>query len=301
MDALPIAKSAAGFPVQTAVANDSLPEVVIGGLRTVRLSRSELADKMVEDCLDARRWPGRIARTVFAANGHAIALAAIDSEFRRRFEAANIVHADGQALVFASRLMTSTPVAERSATTDFIHDASRAAVEHGLKFFLFGATEEVNRNCAEKLSKLYPGLEIVGRRYGYFSRDEEDQICQAINESGADVIWMGLGVPLEYEFASRNQHRLNAAWIVTCGGCFNYIAGDYPRAPGWMQRAGLEWLHRLAHDPKRLFWRYAVTNPLALAMLVIATAESATTPPAKAIARHVRLAKIPARARLRRA
>jgi N-acetylglucosaminyldiphosphoundecaprenol N-acetyl-beta-D-mannosaminyltransferase len=300
MTARPIAK-AARTSTDRVAANDTLPEVVIGGLRTVRLSRDELAAKMIEDCLLARRRPGRIARTVFAANGHAIALAAFDSEFRRRFEEADIVHADGQALVFASRLMTATPVPERSATTDFIHDAARAAVERGLKFFLFGATEEVNRACSERLSKLYPGLKIVGRRHGYFSRDEEDGICQLINRSGADVIWMGLGVPLEYEFASRNQHRLNAAWIVTCGGCFNYITGDYPRAPAWMQRAGLEWLHRLAHDPRRLFWRYAVTNPLALAMLIFSTAAFTPTPSAKAVGQHGKIARISARVRLRRA
>ena len=66
-----------------------------------------------------------------------------------------------------------------------------------------------------------------------------------------DVIWVGLSVPLEYEFAVRNRGRLKAGWLVTCGGCFNFITGAYKRAPRWMQAIGLEWLHRLCREPKR--------------------------------------------------
>ena len=69
------------------------------------------------------------------------------------------------------------------------------------------------------------------------------------------MIWVGLSVPLEYEFAVRNKDRLKAGWLVTCGGCFNFVTGAYRRAPQWMQQAGLEWLFRLAREPKRLFWR----------------------------------------------
>ncbi len=86
----------------------------------------------------------RAPKLVFAANGHAIALAAKDEGFRAASTRADIIHADGQAAVFASQLLTSTPIPERSATTDFIHDAARAAAEHGLRFFLLGATEEAN-------------------------------------------------------------------------------------------------------------------------------------------------------------
>jgi len=86
------------------------------------------------------------------------------------------------------------------------------------------------------------------------------------------VLWVGLGVPLEYEFCERNRDRLKAGWIVTCGGCFNFATGAYRRAPEWMQRTGLEWLHRLWREPKRLFWRYAVTNPLAIFLLLTRTA-----------------------------
>ena len=226
---------------------------------------------MLSDCFAAREKEIAHPKLVFAINGHAIALAARDEEFRRTFESADIIHADGQAAVFASRLLTGTPIPERSATTDFIHDAARAAAEQGLRFFLLGATEEANEKAARILRETYPGLQIVGRRHGYFSRDEEETICDEINLTLPDVIWVGLSVPLEYEFAVRNKTRLSAGWLVTCGGCYNFIIGTYARAPHWMQAAGLEWLFRLALEPKRLFWRYAVTNPLAIFLLLTRT------------------------------
>jgi exopolysaccharide biosynthesis WecB/TagA/CpsF family protein len=226
---------------------------------------------MLQDCLDARTNPNRHPKLVFASNGHAIALAAQDEAFRFTFEQADIIHADGQAAVFASRLLTSTPIPERSATTDFIHDASRLAAEHGLRFFLLGATEEANAEAARVLRETYPGLQIVGRRHGYFGRDEEDEICDEINLTQPDVVWVGLSVPLEYEFAVRNKTRLRAGWLVTCGGCYNFVTGAYKRAPDWMQACGLEWLFRLVKEPKRLFWRYAVTNPLAIFLLLTRT------------------------------
>jgi exopolysaccharide biosynthesis WecB/TagA/CpsF family protein len=247
--------------------------VVVGGLRTACVSRRQLGGLMVGDCLAARGGK-RTPKLVFASNGHSVALAALNGDFRRQLETADMIHADGAPIVFASKLLTNTPVPERSATTDFIFDAAAAAEQHGLKFFLLGSTEQTNARCAESLRKSHPGVEIAGRRTGYFSRDEEARICDEINRSGADVLWVGLGVPLEYEFCLRNKDRLKVGWIVTCGGCFNFAAGDYLRAPRWMQKAGLEWLHRLWREPKRLFWRYLVTNSIAMTMLLLNTASA---------------------------
>ena len=260
---------------QIEAANDSYTEVTVGGITTACLSRDGLARMMLQDCLDARSNPNRQPKLVFASNGHAIALAAQDEAFRFTFEQADIIHADGQAAVFASR-MTATPIPERSATTDFIHDASKVAAQHGLRFFVLGATEEANAEAVRVLRETYPGLQIVGRRHGYFGRDEEDEICDEINLTQPDVVWVGLSVPLEYEFAVRNKTRLRAGWLVTCGGCYNFVTGAYKRAPGWMQACGLEWLFRLVKEPKRLFWRYAVTNPLAIFLLLTRTSSLQT-------------------------
>ncbi|HWD29605.1 MAG TPA: WecB/TagA/CpsF family glycosyltransferase [Rhizomicrobium sp.] len=252
-------------------ANDRYAEVTVGGIKTACVTRDQLAMLMVEDCLIARKTK-QAPKLVFASNGHAIALVATDKNFREHFAAADIVHADGQPVVMASRLLARQPVPERSATTDFIHDAARAAQAHGLKIFLLGATEQINAQCAEILRFQYPDLKIAGRRNGYFTRGDEAALCDEINASGADIVFVGLGVPLEYEFCTRNKHRLNAGWVVTCGGCYNFVTGAYKRAPEWMQKFSLEWLYRLAREPKRLLWRYAVTNPLAIFFMVTRTA-----------------------------
>src|SRR3982751_3748672 len=107
---------------------------------------------MVGDCV-AARGGNRGPKLVFAYNGHAIALAATDMHFRQYVEAANLIHADGQPVVLASRLLTRHPIPERSATTDFVHDAARAAAETGLSFFLLGGSEPVNAQCAAILSE----------------------------------------------------------------------------------------------------------------------------------------------------
>lgn len=267
--ALPIEFAPRAAPVLTA-ANESYGEITVGGLTTACIGRDGLAQMMLLDCLEARADPFRQPKLVFASNGHAIALAARDEAFRFTFEQADIIHADGQACVFASRL-TKTPIPERSATTDFIHDAAKTGAQHGLRFFLLGATEEANAQAAETLRAMYPGLQVVGRHHGYFSEIDEDELCDEINLTQPDVIWVGLSVPREYEFAVRNKTRLRAGWLVTCGGCFNFITGAYKRAPRWMQNLGLEWLFRLAREPRRLFWRYAVTNPIAIYLLLTRT------------------------------
>jgi exopolysaccharide biosynthesis WecB/TagA/CpsF family protein len=247
-------------------------EVVIGGLRTACISRAGLIAQMIDDCVAARATHAN-PQLIFTSNGHSISLAATDAEFRRLLDAADMIHADGQPVVMASKL-TRTPIPERSATTDLIHDAAAAARIHGLRFYLLGATEEINARASGILERTYPGLVIAGRRHGYFHRGEEAAICDEINRVEADVIWVGLGVPFEQAFAVRNKGRLRAGWLVTAGGCFNFVAGDYKRAPRWMQQVGLEWLYRLWREPRRLFWRYAVTNPHAIYLMLTRSGRS---------------------------
>ncbi|MGD0191196.1 MAG: WecB/TagA/CpsF family glycosyltransferase [Rhizomicrobium sp.] len=212
---------------------------------------------------------------MFAANGHVMSMAAVSAEFRRYHEIADLIHADGQPAVFASR-WTRSPIPQRSATTDYFHDAATAAREHGLRVFMLGGRDDVNARCVDIMLRRYPGLIIVGRHHGYFGRDEEAAVCALINASDPDIVWVGLGVPKEQAFCVRNRDRLSAGWLITAGGCYNYVTGDYARAPGWMQRLGLEWLHRLWREPRRLFLRYALTNPHAVYLMLTRTAANET-------------------------
>lgn len=243
----------------------ALPHVRIGDQPVAIASRAELTDAMAHDCAKARETGfSRPPRLVFAANGHALSLRHRDAVYRDAMEQADVVHADGGFLIPISKRLFATPIAERSATTDLIHDFAARAERDGLSFYLLGGTEAASAICAAELVRLYPRLNIVGRRNGYFTADDEAGVVAEINATRPDVLWVGLGKPVEQFFAVRHADTLRAGWLVTCGGCYNYITGEYKRAPKWMQRANLEWLHRMVTKPRQLFWRYLTTTPHAL-------------------------------------
>ncbi|MGH6888046.1 MAG: WecB/TagA/CpsF family glycosyltransferase [Rhizomicrobium sp.] len=246
------------------------PEIRAGGLRIACAGRAELARLMVRECREARagRAPPKL---VFGVNGQTISYAARDPELKRWHDLADHVHADGQPLVLVARLLARPRIPERSPVTDFFHDAAAAACNASLHFYLLGGAEANNAACADIMRARHPGLIIAGRHHGHFPPEDEAAICDDINAAQADVVWVGLGTPLEQRFCVRNRHRIRAGWLVGAGGCFNYVSGHYGRAPRWMQHAGLEWAYRLAREPRRLAWRYAVTNPHALYLLLTRT------------------------------
>ena len=249
--------------------------MLIGGIPTMRVTREELAANLVADCAMARSGQLIEPRVMISSNGSVIARFHRDATFRRLIEQADGIDADGQPLVIASRLFTETPLTDRIATTDFIHDAAEVAVENGLRFYFLGARPGIAEIAAEHLRASHPGLQIVGVRDGYFNLDDEDQICREIVDLKVDVVWVGLGSPQQERFAIRNRHLLSGvAWIKTCGGLFDHYCGRITRAPKWMQRAGLEWLYRAIKEPRRLGPRYLATNLPALFHLVTRTSNS---------------------------
>jgi N-acetylglucosaminyldiphosphoundecaprenol N-acetyl-beta-D-mannosaminyltransferase len=235
----------------------------VGGIPVSTLSLDQLISKMISEAPSIRK-SGASPMLVFDCNGHALSLADADPAYRGDLLAADLVHADGQVIVKASQLFGQAPIADRSSTTDMFIDSLKPAATGHVRYFIFGGRENVNAACSDKIITETPGLALAGRRNGYFKPDEEDAVVAEINASGADVLWVGLGKPREQAFCVRNRNRLKTGWIVTCGGLFNYITGDYPRAPRWMQDMGLEWLHRMATNPRHLAWRYLTTNPHAL-------------------------------------
>ena len=235
---------------------------ILAGWPVVRLNREEFARLMVTDCLAARATPrNSVPKIVFDINGQGISLAETDCQYNRALKAADYIHVDGQALIFASKLFSLTPLRERLATTDYFHDAAAVCQGSGLRIYLLGASEKMNAIAVRNARNLYPELYISGNRHGYFSDEEESAICRNIVASSTDVLWVGLGKPKEQLFCIRNRSRLQGVgWIITCGGLFDFLGGRNKRAPQWMQNAGLEWLHRLLQDPRRFFWRYLTTN-----------------------------------------
>jgi len=248
--------------------------MIVGGVPTTRISRSELANLMVDDCLKARSGALALPQVVISSNGAVIADFHLYPEFRKLVLQADIVDADGMPLVMATRLLCEEPLVERVATTDFIKDACAAAAKEGLRFFFLGAEPGVAEMAAAYFRGLYPNLEIVGIRHGYFAPEDEEKICAEVRATRTDVLWIGLGSPLQESFALRNRHRLaGLAWLRTCGGMFDHYSGKFRRAPLWMQLNGLEWLYRTFNEPVRLGRRYLSTNLPALFYLLTQTSD----------------------------
>jgi N-acetylglucosaminyldiphosphoundecaprenol N-acetyl-beta-D-mannosaminyltransferase len=255
---------------------NTFTKIVIGGIPTARATRAELAAQMISDHQAVLEHRLPLPRVVVSSNGSVIARYHQQGKFRDLIRQADIVDADGMPLVIASKLFCELPLVERVATTDFIHDASALAARNGLKFYFLGAKPGVAQKAADKLRKLHPGLKIVGIRDGYFDKGRTDDICEEIRSLETDVLWVGLGSPLQEQFAIANRSRLaGLTWIKTCGGMFDHCAESVSRAPLWMQKYGLEWLHRTAKEPRRLGGRYLKTNPIATYHLLTKTSDKA--------------------------
>ncbi|EIZ79027.1 udp-hexose transferase [Novosphingobium sp. Rr 2-17] len=242
----------------------STETVTIGGLPIVRLTRDEMRGLMLSDVVEARSGAMMRPRVITSANGSIVATYHSDPAVRSSIDRMDMIDADGMPLVLASRMFCKRPLPERIATTDFLLDAAAEATRSGIRFYLLGARPGVAARAAEHLRYRFPGLQIVGTRHGFFERSDLPKICAKVIESGADVLWLGLGAGLQETIALECRDRLpGVAWVRTCGGLFDHYGGGVSRAPGWMQRSGMEWAYRAAREPLRLGWRYLITNPQA--------------------------------------
>jgi exopolysaccharide biosynthesis WecB/TagA/CpsF family protein len=243
-----------------------MTEAIVAGIVTTTMGRDDLEDFVFAQVrANLKQSDGASVRPklLFDINGHAISLFHSDRHYREALQSADLIHADGQSVVFASRMLCAQPIRERTATTDMLLEYAARASQAQVSFFLLGADEATNAECAKRLLQMFPKLKIAGRHHGYFSRAEEAAVLQKIEQSGADILWVGLGKPLEQTFSVRARDHLSCSWIITCGGCFNFATGQYRRAPKWMQRYGFEWFHRMITKPNKLLWRYLSTNPIA--------------------------------------
>jgi N-acetylglucosaminyldiphosphoundecaprenol N-acetyl-beta-D-mannosaminyltransferase len=244
----------------------ALPKVMIGGLPITVVDRTAAADWMIRAARERAR--GRRPLYLTSANGEVIARTAADPELAHLVLAADQIVADGQPLVAASRLRCREPLPERVATTDLFHDVASRARQSGITFYMLGATEEENERAVARALKLHPGLRIVGRSHGFHRGAALDAKLAEINRLAPDILWLAMGVPHEQRFVRDHGDKLDQVGMIkTSGGLFNFLSGSNRRAPGWMQAACLEWLWRVWLEPRRLFWRYAVTNPKAIYLM----------------------------------
>jgi N-acetylglucosaminyldiphosphoundecaprenol N-acetyl-beta-D-mannosaminyltransferase len=171
---------------------------------------------------------------------------------------------DGQPLVWALNLLGHR-LSNRVYGPDLMERACARAARTGQRFYLYGGRNPgALAQLARNLRLRHPGLQIVGGHVPPFrelTEAEERAVIADIDRSGADVVWVGIGVPKQELWMARMRSRLRASVLVGVGAAFDFHAGLVPQAPGWMQRLGLEWLFRLAHEPRRLWRRYLRYNP----------------------------------------
>lgn len=183
-----------------------------------------------------------------------------DLQLRQSVNESDLINADGQAVVWASRFL-GKPLKERVAGIDLMENLVELAAKKNYKIFLFGAKEEIVKKVVSIYEEKHSKQLIAGYRNGYFSKEEEPSIAQEISASGAQLLFVAISSPTKENFLYRYRNELSSLnFIMGVGGSFDVVAGLTKRAPVWMQKAGLEWFYRFIQEPKRMWKRYLVGN-----------------------------------------
>lgn len=202
-------------------------------------------------------------RSVCTGNLDHLALAAADVEFRRAYEEADFVVADGAPVVWLARL-AGTPIKERVAGSDLFWTLGRASAQEGVSLFFLGGAPGAAEKAKEELAKRWPGVRVVGIYCPPFeafaSNEEQQRIRDEVKRANPDVLLVAFGAPKQEKWIAQNKERLGVPVSIGVGGSFEMAAGLLKRAPVWMQRTGLEWAYRFAQEPRRLFDRYVVRD-----------------------------------------
>ena len=195
---------------------------------------------------------------------HTVMACADDADLHEAVLGADFTVPDGQPLVWALRLLGNR-LPDRVYGPELMERACARAARSGQRFYLYGGRNHgALAELARNLRLRHPGLRIVGGHCPPFrppTEAEEAAVAQEINRSGADVVWVGIGVPKQEKWMARMRDRLDTPVLVGVGAAFDFHAGLIPQAPDRLQRLGLEWAYRLAQEPRRLWRRYLRYNP----------------------------------------
>lgn len=227
---------------------------------------------VIDHVRDALR-EGRGGRIV-TANVDIVRQALRNPRARAHVESGTLIVADGAPVVWASKLARRALPA-RVAGSDLIWSLSRELGRVGGSIFLLGGRPGTEYVAAQKLADASPGLRIAGALAPPFGFDKDPEmvreVCDEVAAAAPHVVYVGLGFPKQEWMIEQLAPMLPGTWFMGCGASIAFVAGTMRRAPVWMQKSGLEWLHRMAHEPRRLFARYVLHDaPLALRLLVLA-------------------------------
>jgi N-acetylglucosaminyldiphosphoundecaprenol N-acetyl-beta-D-mannosaminyltransferase len=210
---------------------------------------------LIEDAIEKNQ---RVSHTV--VNAGKIVLMHQNAQLKQSVVNADIINADGQGVVWASRIL-GQPIVERVTGIDLMDNLVKLAYQKKYKIFFFGAKDDVLNKVITHYSDKYSPDIVAGYRNGYFKKSDERGIAQQIADSGAQILFVAITSPLKENFLYENRDLLQSVnFTMGVGGSFDVVAGFVKRAPIWMQQSGLEWAYRVYQEPKRMFKRYMVGN-----------------------------------------
>ncbi|MXP26048.1 WecB/TagA/CpsF family glycosyltransferase [Altererythrobacter indicus] len=228
------------------------------GLPLIHAKRTQMADEII------RRAAFGVRTTINFINAHCINTLYRDQDYQRALDESDLLLPDGSGMRIAAKL-SNVAMGDNLNGTDLFPEICASATRSGHAIYLLGGAPGVARDAASTMQDRYPGLQVGGTMHGYFKPEHEAEVIAEINASGADIVFVGFGVPLQEKWIARNRERLNASIVLGVGGLFDYYSGRIARAPALVRKVGCEWAWRLAMEPRRLANRYLVGNAIFLA------------------------------------
>lgn len=216
------------------------------------------------------------ARLVAFCNVHSVMSARTDAALAEALVAMDLATPDGMPLVWTLRA-SGVEDQERVYGPDLMEMAIPWGVDHGIRHYLYGASPDTLTRLQERIAADFPGAAIVGSHSPPFralTDEEEVAVLDDIRASEADVVWIGLGMPKQELWMHRVAAQLPGTVLMGTGAAFDFLAGSVAQAPDWIQRIGMEWLYRLMREPRRLWRRYALNNPLFVVLILAQLARS---------------------------
>ena len=225
-------------------------------MRAVDLFGMPLLSATRDEAVSLLLAPGR--RRVAFVNAHCVNVAFDNAEYREALDSADLLLPDGAGVELAAR-WHGARLADNLNGTDLCPDLLAQAARRGMAVFLLGGRPGVAQAAADALQTRFPDLRVAGVRDGFAGADPANAIV-AINESGAHILLVAMGVPLQDLWLARHRDMLRPDLVMGVGALFDFLSGQVPRAPRLIRKARLEWLWRLGLEPRRMFGRYVIGN-----------------------------------------
>ena len=237
---------------------DKIPSMLILGVRVHLIHMGQVLN-IIDDWIEHRDR----CHYIVATQMHGIMEARRDPDFKTILNSADLFVPDGFSLAWASRLR-GFKLRHRVPGPDLFLEGCKLAAERGNRVFFYGDTEETLSSLTSHLQEIIPDLKIVGAHsppFRQLTEEEDDQETDMINESGADIVWVGLGMPKQERWMFEHQDKLNAPVLVGVGAAFKFVGGQIRRAPPWVGNNGFEWLWRFFQEPRRVWRRVLIDGP----------------------------------------